>query len=104
VLDTNSPDAQFEMGHDLDALGRSREALPHIIRATELRPGDAVAWYYRGVVEANRSDFAAVASQTRSLAIHESEVALRARIDAELRLCLSDKAAADLNRLHVIAH
>jgi tetratricopeptide (TPR) repeat protein len=104
ALDPNSPDAQFEMGHDLDALGRSREALPHIIRATELRPNDPVAWYYRGVVEANRSDFtAAIASQSRSLAIHESEVALRARLDAELRLCLSDKATADLQRLHQIA-
>jgi tetratricopeptide (TPR) repeat protein len=101
ALDANSPDAQFEMGHDLDALGRSKEALPHIIRATELRPNDPVAWYYRGVVEANRSDFnAAIASQTRSLAIHESKVALRARIDAKLRLCLSAQATADLQRLN----
>ncbi len=104
ALDPNSPDAQFEMGHDLDALGRSAEALPYIIRSTELRPGDPVAWYYRGIVEANRADFgAAVASQTRSLTIHESEVALRARLDCELRLCLSSQAAADMQRLHRIA-
>jgi tetratricopeptide (TPR) repeat protein len=103
ALDPNSPEGEFEMGHDLDALGRSAEALPHIIRATDLRPGDAVAWYYRGVVEANRADFtAAIASQTRSLAIHESEVALKARINAELRLCLSAQATADLQRLHQI--
>jgi len=103
ALDANSPEAQFEIGHDLDALGRSKEALPHIIRATELRPKDAVAWYYRGVVEANRADFtAAIASQTRSLAIHESEVALRARIDAELRLCLSSQAEADIQRLNTV--
>jgi len=100
-LDPHSPDAEFEMGHDLDGLGRSAEALPHIVRATELRPGDPVAWYYRGVVEANRADFnAAIASQTRSLAIRESEVALRARIDGELRLCLSSQATADIQRLH----
>jgi tetratricopeptide (TPR) repeat protein len=104
ALDANSADAQFEMGHDLDALGRSAEALPHIVRATELRPGDPVAWYYRGIVEANRADFkAAVASQTRSLAIHESEVALKARIDCELRLCLAPQAAADIRRLHQTA-
>ena len=45
---------------------------------------------------------AAIASQTRSLAIHESEVALKARINAELRLCLSAQATADLQRLHQI--
>jgi len=102
-LDPNSGEAEFEMGHDLDALGRSGEALPHIVRSTLLRPNDPVAWYYRGVVEANRADFdAAIASQTRSLAIHESEVALQARLNAELRLCLSDQATADLRRLHQI--
>jgi tetratricopeptide (TPR) repeat protein len=103
ALDANSPDAQFEMGHDLDGLGRAGEGLPHIVRATELRPGDPVAWYYRGVVEANRADFnAAVASQTRSLAIHESAVALKARLDAERRLGLAAQGAADSQRLHVI--
>ncbi len=103
ALEPNSPEAEFEMGHDLDALGRSKEALPHIIRATELRSNDPVAWYYRGVVEADRADFtAAIASQTRSLAIRESEVALRARIDAELRLCLSAQAAADIARLQKV--
>ena len=97
----NSPNAEFEMGHDLDALGRSREALPHIIRATELRPDDPVAWYYRGIVEANRADFtAAIASQAHSLAIRESEVALQARLDCELRLGLSSQAGADRLRLH----
>jgi tetratricopeptide (TPR) repeat protein len=100
-LDPNSPEGEFEMGHDLDALGRSGEALPHIIRATELRPDDPVAWYYRGIVEANRADFtAAIASQTHSLSIRESEVALKARLDCELRLCLASDAATDLQRLH----
>ncbi len=100
-LDRNSPDAEFEMGHDLDALGRPGEALPHIVRATELRPRDPVAWYYRGIIEANRADFtAAIASQTRSLAIRESTVALKARADCELRLGLAPQAAADTQRLH----
>ena len=89
------------MGHDLDGLGRPGEALPHIVRATELRPGDAVAWYYRGVIEAHRADFkAAIASQTRSLSIRESAVALEARADCELRLGLASQAAADSQRLH----
>jgi tetratricopeptide (TPR) repeat protein len=100
-LDANSPDAEFEMGHDLDALGRPGEALPHIVHATELRPDDAVAWYYRGVIEANRADYnAAVSSLTRSLGIRESVVALRARMEAELRLSLAPEAAADRERLH----
>ena len=99
--DANSPDAEFEMGHDLDGLGRPGEALPHIVRATELRPDGAVAWYYRGVIEANRADYkAAISSQTRSLAIHETAVALQARADCELRLGLADQAAADTLRLH----
>ena len=100
-LDPQSPDAEFEMGHDLDGLGRPGEALPHIVRATELRPDDAVAWYYRGVIEAHRADFkAAIASQTRSLSIRESAFALQARADCELRLGLASQAAADSQRLH----
>ena len=100
-LDPNSPDAEFEMGHELDGLGRPGEALPHIIHATELRPGDAVAWYYRGVIEANRADFrAAIASQTHSLSIRESAVAFKARFDCELRLSLASEAAADTRRIH----
>ena len=99
--DPNSPDAEFEMGHDLDGLGRPGEALPHITHATELRPDDAVAWYYRGVIEANRADFtAAIASQNHSLSIRESAVALKARRDCELRLNLASQAAADSRRLH----
>jgi tetratricopeptide (TPR) repeat protein len=100
-LDANSPDAEFEMGHDLDGLGRPGEALPHIVHATALNPRDAVAWYYRGIIEANRADFAAaIASQSRSLSIRESAVALKARLDCELRLGLASQAAADSQRLH----
>ena len=88
------------MGHDLDGLGRPGEALPHIVHSTELRPGDPVAWYYRGVIEANRANFnAAIESQTRSLAIRESVVALQARLDCELRLGLASQADADAQRL-----
>lgn len=102
-LDANSPDAEFEMGHDLDGLGRPGEALPHIVHATELRPGDPVAWYYRGVIEANRADFkAAIASQTRSLSIRESAVALKARADCELRLGLASRAAADIRSIQML--
>ena len=100
-LDANSPAAEFELGHDLDALGKPGEALPHIVHSTELQPGDPVAWYYRGVIEANRADFqAAVDSQTHSLQIRESAVALGARRDAELRLNMQTEAQADSARLH----
>ncbi len=98
-INHNSPEAEFEMGHDLDGLGRPGEALPHIVRATALDPQNAVAWYYRGVIEANRADFhAAIASQTRSISIHESAVALAARADCEARLGMASQSEADTQR------
>lgn len=102
--DRNSPEAEFEMGHDLDGLGKPGEALPHIVRATELSPNNPVAWYYRGVVEANRADYrAAIESQTHSLSIRESSVAYSARADCELRLGMAAQAAADTQQAQRLA-
>ena len=100
LLDENSAAAHFEAAHDLDGLEKTREALDHAIQATELKPADPVMWFYRGVIEAHRADFAAaIASQTRSLAIRDSLVARREREKAERRLGNVAAANADLQRV-----
>jgi tetratricopeptide (TPR) repeat protein len=99
AIDGNSAAAHFEAAHDLDGLGRTKEALVHIRRAAELNPTDAVIWFYRGVIEAHRADYAAaIQSQTRSLAIHESAVALRERERCARRVGSVAPADTDLRR------
>ncbi len=101
ALDDKSAAAHFEMAHDLDGLGRIAEAVNHIIKVTELTPTNAVMWYYRGVLEARRANLAAaIESQTRSLAIRESAVALKAREEAQRRVGKVQEADADLRRLN----
>lgn len=101
ALDDKSASAHFEMAHDLDGLGQTADALNHAIKATELAATNAVMWYYRGVLEALRANFpAAIESQTRSLAIRESAVALRAREDSARRIGKVQEADADLRRLN----
>ena len=101
ALDDKSAAAHFEMAHDLDGLGQTADAIDHIIKATELAPTNAVMWYYRGVLEAQRANFpAAIESQTRSLAIRESAVALKAREESERRVGKVQEADADLRRLN----
>jgi tetratricopeptide (TPR) repeat protein len=91
--------AHFEAAHALDALGRTKEAMSHISIATELDPNDPVMWYYRGLLEAQRADFAAaIQSQTRSLAIRESYVALLEREKCERRTGRIVEADADAAR------
>ena len=81
-------------------LGQTADAVNHVIKATELAPTNAVMWYYRGVLEAQRANFpAAIESQTRSLAIRESAVALKAREESERRIGKVQEADADLRRL-----
>jgi tetratricopeptide (TPR) repeat protein len=100
AIDDKLAAAHFEAAHDLDALDQSKEALIHAVQATELNPNDGAAWYYRGVLEAERADFpAAIESQTRSLKISESLEALRAREDCERRIGKIDNANADLKRI-----
>jgi len=95
-LDPDSPDAHFQAAHVFDALGRTKEAMSHVERATELNQNDPVIWYYRGLLEAKRADFkAAIQSQTRSLGIRESYVALLERENCERRSGLVAEADAD---------
>jgi tetratricopeptide (TPR) repeat protein len=92
--------AHFEMAHNLDALGQPAEAISHAIKATELAPDDALMWYYRGLLEAQRANFSdAIQSQTRSLEIRESAVAFKAREECERRIGKVQEADADLRRL-----
>jgi len=99
ALDPNSAGAHFEAAHALDALGHTREAMSHISIATELDPNDPVMWYYRGLLEAQRADFtAAIQSQSRSLAIRESSVALLERENCERRTGRIADADADATR------
>ena len=99
ALDSNSAGAHFEAAHALDALGRTKEAMSQISTATELDPNDPVMWYYRGLLEAQRADFAAaIQSLTRSLAIRESFVALLEREKCERRTGRIAEADADATR------
>jgi tetratricopeptide (TPR) repeat protein len=99
ALDPKSAGAHFQAAHALDALGRTKEAMSHIDAATELNPNDPVQWYYRGLLEAECADFdAAIRSQSRSLAIRESAVALLEREKSERRTGHIANADADATR------
>lgn len=99
ALNDKFANAHFEMAHDLDGLGQTAEALSHAMKATELAPTNAVMWYYRGILEAQRANFsAAIESQTRSIAIRESAVAFKAREESERRIGKVQEADADLRR------
>jgi len=100
AIDDKLAAAHFEAAHDLDALDQSKEALVHAVKATELNPNDGEAWYYRGVLEAERADFpAAIESLTRSLKLGETLEALRKRENYQRRIGRIDNANADLKRI-----
>ena len=100
AIDDKLAAAHLEAAHDLDALDRSKEALIHAVKATELNPSDGAAWYYRGVLEAGRADFpAAIDSLTRSLKLGETLEALRKRENCQRRIGRIDNANADLKRI-----
>jgi tetratricopeptide (TPR) repeat protein len=104
AVDDKSAAAHFEVAHNLDGLGQSKDALAHARTATELDPNDPVKWYYRGLLEAKRLDFpAAIESQTYSLGIRESLVALREREQCERRLGKVSQADVDLRRIRELA-
>jgi tetratricopeptide (TPR) repeat protein len=72
-----SADAHLVAAHLFDDLGEQKNALKHALIATELDPKDSAKWSFRGVLERQRADFqAAIQSQTRSLQIGESLLAL----------------------------
>jgi hypothetical protein len=65
-----------------------------------LEPKDSAKWFFRGVLERHRANFsAAIESQTRSLQIDESLVALNEREQCERRIGKVSEADADLRRI-----
>ena len=104
AINDKSAAAHFEAAQDLDGLDRQKEALLHARIATELDPHDSNMWFFRGVLERQRADFAeAVASQTRSIEINESLVALNEREQCERRIGKTAEADADLRRIQQLA-
>jgi tetratricopeptide (TPR) repeat protein len=104
AINHKSAAAHFEAAQDLDGLDRQKEALLHARMATELDPHDSNMWFFRGVLERQRADFAgAVASQTRSIEISESLVALSEREQCERRIGKAAEADADLRRIQQLA-
>jgi hypothetical protein len=104
LIDDKSAAAHFEAARDLDALDREKEALLHARLATKLDPNDSTKWFFRGVLERQRADFTeAIASQTRSIEINESRVALGEREQCERRVGKTTEADADLRRLRELA-
>ena len=104
AINDKSAAAHFEAAQDLDGLDRQREALLHARLATELDSHNSNIWFFRGVLERQRADFAgAVASQTRSIEISESLVALSEREQCERRIGKIAEADADLRRIRDLA-
>lgn len=100
AVNEKSADAHFEAAHLLDDLGERKNALIHARIATELGPNDSEKWSFRGILERQRADFqAAIQSQTRSLQIAESLLALSEREQCERRTGKVSEADADLRRI-----
>jgi hypothetical protein len=104
AINDKSAAAHFEAAQDLDGLDRQTEALLQARIATELDPHNSNMWFFRGVLERQRADFAeAVASQTRSIEINESLVALNEREQCQRRIGKTAEADADLRRIQQLA-
>ena len=104
AVNEKSADAQFLAAHVFDDLGEQKNALTHARIATELDPNDPAKWLFRGVLERQRADFeAAIQSQTRSLQISESLLALSEREECERRIGKIGEADADLRRMRELA-
>jgi tetratricopeptide (TPR) repeat protein len=104
AINDKSADAHFEVAQDLSGLGHEKEALEEARIATELDPRDSAKWFFRGVLERQRANFnAAIESQTRSLEINESLVALNEREQCERRIGKITEADADLHRIRELA-
>jgi len=100
AVNEKSADAHFEAAHLLDDLGERKNALIHARIATELDPNDSEKWSFRGILERQRADFqAAIQSQTHSLQIVESLLALSEREQCERRTGKISEADADLRRI-----
>jgi tetratricopeptide (TPR) repeat protein len=104
AINDKSAGAHFEAAQDLNGLGQEKEALEQARIATELDPRDSAKWFFRGVLERQRANFAAaIESQTRSLEINESLVALNEREQCERRIGKTHEADADLHRIRELA-
>jgi tetratricopeptide (TPR) repeat protein len=104
AINDKSAAAHFEAGQDLDGLDRQKEALLQARIATELDPHNSNMWFFRGVLERQRADFAeAVTSQTHSIEINESLVALNEREQCQRRIGKTAEAEADLRRIRQLA-
>jgi tetratricopeptide (TPR) repeat protein len=104
AVNDKSADAHFEAGRELDGLGQQKEALEQARIATELDPRNPEKWFFRGLLERQRANFtAAIESQTRSLQIEESLIALAEREQCERRIGKIHEADADLRRIRELA-
>lgn len=104
AINDKSGDAHFEAAQDLNGLDQAKEALDQARIATEVDRKDSAKWFFRGVLERQRANFpAAIESQTRSLEINESLVALNEREQCERRVGKIDEADADLRRIRELA-
>jgi tetratricopeptide (TPR) repeat protein len=101
AIDDKSAAAHFAAASIFNKLDNLKEALAEIRTATDLDPNDPIKWFCRGIAEAERADFpAAIQSQTRSLNIHETVLALREREKCERRIGKTSEADADLRRIN----
>jgi tetratricopeptide (TPR) repeat protein len=104
AINDKSAAAQFETAQDFDGLGQQKEALLHARIATDVDPKDSAKWFFRGVLERQRADFTgAITSQTRSIELSESRVALSEREQCERRIGKTNEADADLRRIQELA-
>ena len=104
AINDKSANAHFEAGRDLDGLGQQNKALEQARIATELDPRNPENWFFRGLLERQRANFtAAIESQTRSLEIEESLIALAEREQCERRIGKIHEADADLRRIRELA-
>jgi tetratricopeptide (TPR) repeat protein len=95
-LDAKSSGACAESSYALKKLGRDKESLDRIKRATELDPNFSTAWQYRGELEMQNNDYqAAIDSLTRALQINQTAGALEKREECYRRVGLIAKAEQD---------
>ncbi len=104
AINDKSAAAHFEAAHDFVELNQPKDAIMHARTATELDPNDPVKWCFRGMLEAQRANFAAaIDAQTHSLALQESLLALQEREHCERRIGKINEADVDLRRIRELA-
>jgi tetratricopeptide (TPR) repeat protein len=95
-LDPKAAGASAEAGYALTKLGRARESLDQIRKATELEPNLATAWQYRGELEMARGEtLSAIESFTHAIEANQTVTALEKREQCYRRLGLLVKAEQD---------